>query len=254
MSGTGASPGGPAEPRSAGQSAALPVAAWLAVFLLAIACVLLWRAGNDDGDGRPAAQVQGPPPELPEKTQTSAEELLRELDRLTRRLDAPLKGVQAQLGEVSNRLVVVEGLPALLDRIARNTSGFETLPSDLRALTREARRVGRINSSLREVLTVLQSLQGAAVSLSSLSGDIRAIRQTFDGVSAALAPLTELALHANTLVQQYRDAINAITGIRDTTAASFRQVVENLEQMRRELQRIRECTERPVACNAPAGG
>jgi hypothetical protein len=196
--------------------------------LQALSAVLLWQLVDDDDGGRPAAQraQPAPLPPLPEsRTGGSARALLEELEATTRRLEEPLEGLQTGLTAATRQFEILPAIPPLLAQIGGNTSAFAALAQQLDALVAQTRGLGGISRSLALVVQEVRRLAGLTTSVSQLNAGLSGIRTSVDDVESTAAGI----------------------------GRSFDRAVVVLEQMARDVARMRECIERPAVCNAPVG-
>lgn len=199
------------------------------VMIQALSAVLLFQLVDDDDDGgeRPAPQSgqQAPLPPLPEsRTGGSARALLEELEATTRRLEEPLEGLQTGLTSATRQFEFLPTLPPLLAQIGANTSGFTALPQQLDALVAQTRGLGDIRGALALVVQEVRRLAGLTATVSRLNTGLSGIRTSVDDVGSTAAGI----------------------------GRSFDRAVVVLEQMARDVARMRECIEQPGVCNAPA--
>lgn len=200
------------------------------VILQALSAVLLWQLVDDDdgGGGRPAAQParQQPLPPLPEsRTGGSARAILEELEATTRRLEEPLEGLQRGLTTATRQFELLPAIPPLLGRIGANTSVFGTLPGQLEALIAQTRSLGDISRAMALVVGELRRVSELTRAVARLEAGLGGIRTSVEDVGSTAAGI----------------------------GRSFDRAVVVLEQMARDVARMRECIERPAVCNAPPG-
>jgi hypothetical protein len=199
------------------------------VILQALSAVLLWQLVDDEDGGAPPAAQRAEPqplPPLPEaRTGGSARAILQELEATTRRLEEPLEGLQRGLTTATRQFAFLPAIPPLLGQIGANTSGFATLPAQLDALVAQTRSLGDISGSMALVVTELRRVSELTRAVARLESGLGGIRTSVEGVGSTAAGI----------------------------GRSFDRAVVVLEQMARDVARMRECIERPAVCNAPAG-
>jgi hypothetical protein len=207
-------------------SPAWAVAICIVIGLLGLNTFLAWRTldENDEpvaAEAAPAATAEPPP--LPPSTR-STEDLLRDVESSATAVVAPLADVRRQLGAAIGQLGFIEAIPGLLDQIASNTRGFDTVPPGVAELSLRA----------RQLLTVRATLAG--------------IRDQIGAVERATARFRDVAVNVKSMRKLFSDVRRSVGALEGTAVDTFPELLKALRAMAADVGRIRECTERPVVC------
>lgn len=204
------------------------------VMLQAFSAVLLWQLLDETREDEPAApqaQQQGAaPPPLPEsRTGGSARALIDELDATTRRLEGPLRQMQAELSTATRQFEFLPTLPPLLAQIGGNTTAFSALPAQIDALIAQTRTLSVIPGALALVVGELRRLRGLTATIGRLEGGLTRLEAGLGGIQGS---------------------VEEVGAVASRLGGSFDRTVVVLERMAADVARMRECIERPGVCNA----
>jgi hypothetical protein len=202
----------------------------VAVLLLASTTVLLAMLASRDGAstsspaavrGEPAAAQ---PPPLPESSRgPTTRALASEMDRITKRLGAPLDDVLGELIQTRRQISVLAGLPPSVRGLVENT----------RALSENTRTIPQLAGLPPNLAMLVQQTSGIRdmrEALFAMLGETRQLR----GIRASLGDL-------NVLLGDFRGTV-------DGTNQSLQSIDATLQQTNRELAALRACLRRPVIC------